>query len=132
MAEQIRFGIIGCGVIGATHARAISSVPDAQLIAVADVIAERAQQLATSYGVTPYAAVQEMLEHEQLDVVDVCTPSGQHGETARQVMRTGRHVVVEKPSASRWRRERGSSSRLLSGIVRSFPYASGARKMSAQ
>jgi UDP-N-acetyl-2-amino-2-deoxyglucuronate dehydrogenase len=97
MAEQLRFGIIGCGVIGATHAQAIGSVPDAGLIAVADVIPERARQLAAQYGVTPYAAAQEMLERERLDVVAVCTPSGQHGETACQVMRTGRHVVVEKP-----------------------------------
>src|SRR5436305_15035192 len=38
-----------------------------------------------------------MLEREQLDVVDVCTPSGMHGEHACQVMRSGRHVIVEKP-----------------------------------
>jgi UDP-N-acetyl-2-amino-2-deoxyglucuronate dehydrogenase len=97
MTDQVRFGIIGCGVIGAAHAQAISSVRDAQLVAAADVLVERAQQLATKYGVTPYADVQEMLDRERLDVVDVCTPSGQHGETACQVMRTGRHVVVEKP-----------------------------------
>jgi UDP-N-acetyl-2-amino-2-deoxyglucuronate dehydrogenase len=97
MAERIRFGIIGCGVIGDTHAKAVGSVPDAQLVAVADVLPERAQQLATTYGVAPYASVQDMLEREQLDVVNVCTPSGQHGETACQVMRSGRNVVVEKP-----------------------------------
>jgi UDP-N-acetyl-2-amino-2-deoxyglucuronate dehydrogenase len=38
-----------------------------------------------------------MLERERLDVVDICTPSGLHGELACQAMRSGRHVIVEKP-----------------------------------
>src|SRR6202011_6051861 len=38
-----------------------------------------------------------MLAGEQLDIVDVCTPSGMHGEHACQVMRAGRDVIVEKP-----------------------------------
>lgn len=97
MAEQIRFGIIGCGVIGPTHAKAISSIPGARLVAVADVVAENARKLAETYQVTPYTDVQEMLERERLDVVDICTPSGLHGELACQVMRSGRHVIVEKP-----------------------------------
>ncbi len=97
MTEKLRFGIIGCGVIGPTHAEAIESLPDAQLIAVADPIANRAQKLADKYNVTPYSDIQAMLDHEQLDVVTVCTPSGEHGKHACQVMRTGRHVIVEKP-----------------------------------
>ncbi len=97
MEEKLRFGIIGCGVIGPTHAEAINSLPDAQLIAVADPLAERAQKLADKYGVTPYIDIQEMLDHERLDVVTICTPSGEHGKHACQVMRTGRHVIVEKP-----------------------------------
>jgi len=97
MAEQVCFGIIGCGVIGPTHAKAISGLPDARLVAVADVIDEQAQQLADRYGATPYANVQEMLDSEQLDVVNICTPSGLHGVLACQAMRSGRHVIVEKP-----------------------------------
>lgn len=97
MTERLRFGIIGCGVIGPTHAEAIDSLPDAQLIAVADPIAGRAQKLADKYGVVPYVNIPEMLDREQLDVVTICTPSGEHGKHACQAMRTGRHVIVEKP-----------------------------------
>ncbi|GAC1427022.1 MAG: Gfo/Idh/MocA family oxidoreductase [Ktedonobacteraceae bacterium] len=97
MTEKLRFGIIGCGVIGPTHAEAIDSLSDAQLIAVADPIANKAQKLADKYNVTPYTDIQVMLAREQLDVVTVCTPSGEHGKHACQVMRTGRHVIVEKP-----------------------------------
>ena len=97
MTEKLRFGIIGCGVIGRLHAEAITSLPDAQLVAVADIIPERAQELAEKYHVKPYSDFHEMLAREQLDVVDICTPSGQHGEEAIQVMRSRRHVIVEKP-----------------------------------
>jgi len=97
MTKKLRFGIIGCGVIGRIHAEAITSLPDAQLVAVADSIPERAQELAEEFHATPYEDFQEMLAHEELDVVDIGTPSGQHGEHACQVMRSGRHVIVEKP-----------------------------------
>src|SRR5437660_3442610 len=97
MTEKLRFGIIGCGVIGRLHAEAITSLPDAQLVAVADIIPERAQELAEKYHVKPYSDFHEMLARDELDVVDICTPSGQHGEEAIQVMRSRRHVIVEKP-----------------------------------
>jgi len=97
VVERLRFGIIGCGVIGPTHAEAISSVPEARLVAVADREPGRADKLANRYGVTPYTDIGAMLRDEELDVVDVCTPSGLHGAHACQVMRSGRHVIVEKP-----------------------------------
>ena len=97
MTRKLRFGIIGCGVIGRLHAEAISTLPDAQLVAVADIIPERAQKLAEEFPVTPYRDCQEMLAREQFDVVDVCTPSGMHGEHACQIMRRGANVIVEKP-----------------------------------
>ncbi len=97
MTEKLRFGIVGCGVIGPTHAQAIASLPDAQLVAVTDINPEKAQRLAGEYAVKPYTALAEMLAGEQLDVVIICTPSGLHGEQACQVMHSGRHVIVEKP-----------------------------------
>lgn len=97
MAGRLRFGIIGTGVIGPLHAEAIASLPDAELVAVADVVPERARQLAETYGATPYSNAEEMLARERLDVVDICTPSGMHGVHARQAMRAGCHVIVEKP-----------------------------------
>lgn len=97
MADKMRFGIIGCGVIGPTHAEAIASLPDAELIAVADVEPEKAQKLGEQFSARAYTSAQEMLEKEQLDVVEICTPSGMHGEHACMVMRAGCHVIVEKP-----------------------------------
>lgn len=97
MTEKLRFGIIGCGVIGPLHAHAITSLPDAQLVAVADSNMGKAQELADKYHVTPYSDFHTMFASEQLDVVDICTPSGMHGEHACAAMRAGYHVIVEKP-----------------------------------
>ncbi len=97
MTSKLRFGIIGCGVIGQIHAEAIATLPDAQLVAVADIVPALAQKLAEAFHVTPYSDVEQMLAREHLDIVDVCTPSGQHGEHACQVMRAGVNVIVEKP-----------------------------------
>jgi predicted dehydrogenase len=97
MTAALRFSIVGCGVIGPVHAEAIASLPDAQLVSVVDLDAEKAQKLARKYDVTPYTDLQDMLDRERVDVVIICTPSGSHGELACQVMRSGRHVIVEKP-----------------------------------
>ena len=48
--DKVRFGIIGCGVIAPLHARGIIETPEAQLVAVCDVIEERAQKLSADYG----------------------------------------------------------------------------------
>jgi UDP-N-acetyl-2-amino-2-deoxyglucuronate dehydrogenase len=97
MTEKLRFALIGCGVIGPTHAEAIRSLPDAELVAVADIVPAQAQKLAERYGVRAYTDVEEMLARERLDVVNICVPSGLHGEIACQAMRVGKHVIVEKP-----------------------------------
>ena len=95
--DNLRFAIIGCGVIGPTHAEAIAMQPDAQLVAVADPLLERAEKLAVRYTVAAYSNPAEMLVRERPDVVCVCTPSGMHGQHACLAMRAGAHVIVEKP-----------------------------------
>ena len=97
MTEKFRFAIVGCGVIGPTHAEAINSLPDAELVAVCDILPEQAHKLADRYGATAYTHLDEMLAREKLDVVNICTPSGTHGEYACKAMLAGRHVIVEKP-----------------------------------
>ena len=97
MVEKLRFGLVGCGVIGPLHAEAIASLPDAQLDAVTDIVLERAEKLARPYGARAYTDINVMLTRERLDVVTICTPSGMHGEHACCAMCAGCHVIVEKP-----------------------------------
>jgi UDP-N-acetyl-2-amino-2-deoxyglucuronate dehydrogenase len=95
--EKLRFGILGCGVIGPHHARAIAGLESAELVAVADVVPEMAEKLASEYECSPYANLEEMLSSEDLDAVCVCTPSGMHAEDSISALEAGKDVVIEKP-----------------------------------
>lgn len=98
MAQRIRFGILGCGVIGPHHAQAIAGLADdAELVAVADRHPERAAKLARQYDVAAYTSLDELLRQRDLDAVCICTPSGEHVANAVAVLQAGKHVVVEKP-----------------------------------
>ena len=95
--EKLRFGILGCGVIGPHHARAIAGLQSAELVAVADVVPELAEKLAGEYGCSPYPSLEEMLSSVDLDAVCTCTPSGMHAEDAITALEAGKDVVIEKP-----------------------------------
>src|SRR5215213_7512271 len=95
--EKLRFGTLGCGVIGPHHARAIAGLESAELVAVADVVPELAEELAGEYGCPAFPSLGEMLSGVELDAVCVCTPSGMHAEDAIAALESGRDVVIEKP-----------------------------------
>src|SRR5919112_5281550 len=95
--EKLRFGILGCGVIGPHHSKAIAGLESAELVAVADVVPELAEELAEEHGCSHYASLEEMLSGGDLDAVCVCTPSGTHAEGAIAALEAGKHVVIEKP-----------------------------------
>jgi predicted dehydrogenase len=96
--RKIRFGIVGCGAIGPTHAGAISQMADAELVAVADLIPARAKAVAEKFAVEKiYADQTELFADRNVDVVCLCTPSGMHADGAVLALQAGKHVVVEKP-----------------------------------
>src|SRR5215210_3480659 len=95
--ERLRFGIVGCGVIGPHHARAIASLESAELVAVADVGFESAEEVAGEYGCSAYTSLGEMLSGVDLDAVCICTPSGMHADDAISALEAGKDVVIEKP-----------------------------------
>lgn len=97
MEKVFRFGIVGCGVISPTHAKCIAELPDAQLVAVCDIVEEKARRLAAQYPADVYVDYQRMLERSDIDVITVLTPSGLHAQIAIDAARAGKHVIVEKP-----------------------------------
>jgi UDP-N-acetyl-2-amino-2-deoxyglucuronate dehydrogenase len=98
MAERTYgYGIIGCGVIAPFHARAVGELPNAHLVAVADVVAERAQRCAAEFGAEAHDDVGALLARSDVDVVSVCVPSGLHAEIGARAAAAGKHVVIEKP-----------------------------------
>ena len=95
--ETIKFGIVGCGVISSTHARAIEEIEGAELVAVCDVVPEKAQALAEQFPAQVFTDYHDLLRREDIDVVSVLTPSGLHAEVGIAAAQAGKHVVVEKP-----------------------------------
>ena len=97
--NQIGAAIIGAGKVSATHAQALSTLPESTLVGVYDAIPERAQALAAKFGVRAYADRDEMLHDPAVQMVSICTPHPQHAAQAIAAARAGVSVLVEKPMA---------------------------------
>ncbi len=91
------FGIVGCGMIGHFHAKAIQAMQDGHLECVFDLRMEAAEKLANEYGVKAYSKYEEFLAHPGLDIVTIGTPSGSHMESAVKAAEAKKHVICEKP-----------------------------------
>lgn len=96
----LRVGLIGCGGIAPTHLSAYHQSGMAQVVAVADVDANRAAALAQKADATAHENYLEMLEKEQLDAVSVLTPPVLHREMTEAALSAGVHVFCEKPLAT--------------------------------
>lgn len=99
MDKKMRFAVIGCGRIAPKHAESIVALEEAELVAVCDIIPEKAQAFADKYGAKPYTSYEEMLEKEDLDVVTIATESDLHAPIGIAAAKAGKHVMVEKPMA---------------------------------
>jgi UDP-N-acetyl-2-amino-2-deoxyglucuronate dehydrogenase len=100
--KNIRFCTIGCGRVAGNHLEAITELPGAELAAVCDLVPERAQAYSERFGVPWYGNYHEMLGSEDVDVVNIITPSGMHPHHVIDVISKYRkHIVVEKPLALR-------------------------------
>ncbi len=95
--KQVGFGVLGCGVIGDFHASAMKETPAARLAAVADVDEARAKKVAEKFGCRWYGSLEELLQDPEVEVADICTPSGMHADQGMQAARAGKHVLLEKP-----------------------------------
>ncbi|MCP8999814.1 Gfo/Idh/MocA family oxidoreductase [Pseudarthrobacter sp. RMG13] len=99
----LRVAIVGCGVIGRTHAKAVRATPELEVTALVDVIPEAADALAQSIedGGSPrpaiFSSLTELLGNGNVEVVVLATPSGLHIQQALDVLAAGRHVIIEKP-----------------------------------
>ena len=95
----MKIGLIGRGSIAGAHEAAYARIPEAEIVAVCDIRAERLEGLAE--GVRTYRDIDEMLKAEagRLDYVDICLPTYLHADVACRAMRAGYHVLSEKPMA---------------------------------
>ncbi|MFL6549153.1 MAG: Gfo/Idh/MocA family protein [Povalibacter sp.] len=95
---DLRFGIVGAGVIAAFHARAIAAATGGTLIGVTSRTLATAQDFARQHGANLIARdVKELVSSADIDAVCITTPSALHREPALAAIRAGKHVMIEKP-----------------------------------
>jgi predicted dehydrogenase len=93
------FALIGCGTIADFHADAIRAIPSARIVAVAEQRQPQARQFADREKCDFVTDYRELLKRPDVQIVCVTTPSGSHAPIGMDVLRAGKHLVVEKPIA---------------------------------
>ncbi|HEY1030680.1 MAG TPA: Gfo/Idh/MocA family oxidoreductase [Flavipsychrobacter sp.] len=97
--STVRFAIVGCGRIAQRHAEHINN--QGTLIAVCDVVKQRADDMAAKYGAHAYYDIKDLLANEKdIDVVSICSPNGLHSTHSIQALKAGFNVLCEKPMAT--------------------------------
>lgn len=99
-ALPIRVGIVGIGAIASLHLSLFSRFSEAKVVALCDIVEEKARRMAQRFSIPHvYAELEEMLEREKLDLVDVCTPPQYHRDILMSALKRGLPCLVEKPLA---------------------------------
>ena len=97
MAEELGFAVVGLGM-GKHHCRSITEAKGARLVTVCDLDEERLGQMVEKYGCKSTTRLEDVLADDEIQVVNIATPSGMHAEMGAQVADAGRHIIVEKPA----------------------------------
>ena len=101
--RRIRFGLVGCGRIADKHFEALARHQErAELVAVCDTDPGALARAMARTGVPGFATLEQLLAQSNADVIVLATPSGMHAAQTIQAAEAGRHVVTEKPMATRW------------------------------
>lgn len=93
---MLRVGLLGAGRIGIVHAKAISSHPESQLVAISDAVAESAQKLARQYQ-CKHSCTDEIIADPDIDAVLIASPTNTHSDLMEAAAAAGKAVLCEKP-----------------------------------
>lgn len=98
---MLKFALVGCGRIAKRHSELLGhgQIEGADLVAVCDVVASKAEGIAAKFDVPAFTDMHEMMQKVQIDVVVVLTESGYHAAHVQELAPYGKHIVVEKPMA---------------------------------
>ena len=97
--SDLNFAIIGCGRIANRHAEHINNTNGCNLVATCDIISDKADVLAQKYGAISYSDVEELLKNTDVNIVSICSPNALHASHSIQALKSGKHVLCEKPMA---------------------------------
>lgn len=100
MADKLGIAIIGTGHIAGSHMRSLSQFSPANVVAVYDVLGDRAQAFAKQWSIPNVATeIEQVLNRKDVDAVIVSTPPFAHMEPTIAALKAGKHVLCEKPFA---------------------------------
>jgi predicted dehydrogenase len=101
MESMLKFALVGCGRIAKRHSELLGhgEIPGAKLVAACDVAEDKSAKIGRQFAVPWYADMHRMMATEDIDVVVVLTESGNHARHVLELVRYGKHIVVEKPMA---------------------------------
>jgi predicted dehydrogenase len=99
----VRIGIVGAGNIAVPYARTIVAADELELVAVADAIEGRADELVTEFGGVAHPSVQALLADDRVDAVVNLTAAVAHADVTTAALEAGKHVHSEKPLALTYR-----------------------------
>ena len=97
-SRKLRVAVIGAGNMGKNHLRNYFLLPEAQLVALAD-INPATKELADEYKTRHYTDYKLMLDELKPDAVSIVVPTPFHAEVGTEAMNRGIHVLLEKPIA---------------------------------
>ncbi len=97
MNNKIKFALVGCGRIANRHAEHI--LEQGELVAVCDVVKEKADEFGQKYKAKVFYSIEEMLANTTADVVTICSPNGLHAQHSIKSLEAGFNVLCEKPLA---------------------------------
>ena len=97
--DEVRIGFIGCGGNARGHQSRLVEMDGARLVAVCDLMEERAAEAAAAAGAEAYTEFREMLERDDLDAVGISVPVHAHGSLEMETIERGLPFFVEKPVA---------------------------------
>ena len=98
---MVSIGVIGCGRIAQVrHLPEYACNSDAHIAAVCSLNKERAASIGSQYGARVYSSYEELLADPDIDAVSVCTSNTSHCEISVKALRSGKHVLCEKPMAT--------------------------------
>ena len=102
-SKKVRFALVGCGRISATHFDAMTTHGNScELVDVCDIDSSALAKAVAATGVQGHQSIEDLLQKSSADCVVVSTPSGLHAQHVMQVATSGRSVITEKPMATKW------------------------------
>lgn len=98
---MLNFALVGCGRIAKRHSEllGLNQIKNAKLVAVCDIVEEKAKKIANEFNIAYYTDMDEMMSNENIDVVSILTESGNHAKHTINLAKYKKHIVVEKPMA---------------------------------